>query len=118
MSFKAFAPTDDDTLVAQTEIDAPRPRANEAFVAVEAFAVNRGEILLLPAGRQGGHGKDIAGHVIRAAGDGTGPGAGTRVVAHLERDGWAQEVVVSVARLVPLPDHVSTEITAALPLAG
>ncbi|MCW3064701.1 MAG: alcohol dehydrogenase zinc-binding protein, partial [Solirubrobacterales bacterium] len=84
MTITAFLPSGDDALVTLADVDDPAPRADEALVAVEAYSVNRGEILLLASGREEPPGKDIAGRVLRTAGDGTGPGAGTRVVAHVE----------------------------------
>jgi NADPH:quinone reductase-like Zn-dependent oxidoreductase len=118
MSIKALLPTGDDTLVALIDVDTPAARPDETLVAVEAFSVNRGEVLLLSSGRQDPPGKDIAGHVVQAAADGCGPAAGTRVVAHVESGGWAEQVVVPTNRLAVLPAHVSTEAAAALPLAG
>jgi NADPH:quinone reductase-like Zn-dependent oxidoreductase len=118
MTITAFLPTGDDALVALAAVDAPAPRADEALVAVEAYSVNPGEIMLLASGRDDPPGKDIAGRVLRAAADGSGPGAGTRVVAHVEAGGWAEQVAVPTSRLAVLPDAVPTEVAAALPLAG
>jgi NADPH2:quinone reductase len=118
MTIKAFLPSGDEMLVALADVDAPVPQADEAIVAVDAYSVNRGEILLLAAGRREPPGKDIAGRVIRAADDGSGPRAGTRVVAHLDAGGWAQQAAVPTRRLVALPDTVSSGVAAALPLAG
>jgi NADPH:quinone reductase-like Zn-dependent oxidoreductase len=118
MPIKAFVPTGDDALVALADVDAPQPAPDHAVVAVEAFSPNRGEILLLASGRTHRPGKDIAGRVIQPAADGSGPGAGTRVVAHIESGGWAEQVAVPADRLVALPDAVSFEAAAALPLAG
>jgi NADPH:quinone reductase-like Zn-dependent oxidoreductase len=117
MSIKAFLPTGDQDLVALSDVEVPTPPDDEALVAVEAFSVNRGEILLLASGRQDPPGKDIAGRVVQAGADG-GPAVGTRVVAHVDGGGWAQRVAVPTGRLVILPDEVSTEAAAALPLPG
>jgi NADPH2:quinone reductase len=118
MSIKAFLPTGDQALVALSDVDVPKPPADEALVAVEAFSVNRGEILLLASGRHDPPGKDIAGHVVQAAADGSGPAVGTRVVAHIDGGGWAQRVAVPAGRLVVLPDQVPAAAAAALPLPG
>jgi NADPH2:quinone reductase len=118
MTITAFLPTGDDALVALAAVDAPSPRADEALVAVEAYSVNPGEIMLLASGREDPPGKDIAGRVLRAAADGSGPGAGTRVVAHLEAGGWAEQAAVPTSRLAVLPDAVPADVAAALPLAG
>jgi NADPH2:quinone reductase len=118
MTIHAFLPSGDDALVALSPVEPPAPIRDEALLAVEAYSVNRGEILLLSGGRDDPPGKDIAGRVLRAAADGSGPAAGTRVLAHVERGGWAEQVAVRADRLVPLPDHVTAEAAAALPLAG
>jgi NADPH2:quinone reductase len=115
---RAFLPSGDQALVALRDVEVPTPAADEALVGVEAFSVNRGEILLLAAGRQDPPGKDIAGRVLQAAADGNGPAAGTRVVAHVEGGGWAEQVRVPSGRMAVLPDEVSTDAAAALPLAG
>lgn len=92
---------------------------NEALVAVRAFSVNRGELALL-ASRTGDWrpGQDVAGVVVEAAADGSGPVPGTRVAAQVEQAGWAELVPVPADRLAVLPDAVSVEQGAALPLAG
>ena len=52
---------------------------------VDAFSVNRGEMYLLEERGPGWQpGKDIAGVVVQAAADGTGPAAGQRVTGHAE----------------------------------
>ena len=64
------------------EVAEPEPAADEAIVEVHAFSVNRGEVALLanrPEGWQPG--QDIAGIIIQAAADGSGPKEGTRVMA-------------------------------------
>jgi len=101
----------------------PQPAADEAVLAVEAFSVNRGETLQLdgalartwPGWRPG---KDVAGRVVSAAADGSGPAMGTRVVGHPPAYGWAERVAVRTDALAELPDGVDTVTAAALPLAG
>jgi NADPH:quinone reductase-like Zn-dependent oxidoreductase len=115
---RAFLPTRAEALVALAGTETPVPTPDEALVAVEAYSVNRGEILLLASGRQDPPGKDIAGRVVRAAADGSGPAAGTRIVAHVEAGGWAEQVRVPTSRLAELPDDVPAVVAAALPLAG
>lgn len=101
--------------------DAGEPVAGpaEALVAVEAYSVNRGETFLLEAQRSGWRpGKDVAGVVVTAAADGSGPPRGTRVVGHVTAGGWAERVAVPTDALAVLPDPVSATTAAALPLAG
>jgi NADPH:quinone reductase len=102
-----------------TTVNDPRPGSGEALVAVRAFSINRGELALLQARTDGWRpGQDIAGIVAEPAADGSGPAAGTPVVALAEQAGWAELAAVPTARLAPLPDEISTEQAAALPLAG
>ena len=97
----------------------PEPALDEALVAVEAFSINRGETFLLERPRPGWMpGKDVAGRVVEAAADGSGPEAGARVVGHPPHSGWAQLAAVRTDALTTLPEGVATEQAAALPLAG
>lgn len=97
----------------------PVPAEDEALVAVAAFSVNRGELALLASRPEGWRpGQDIAGTVIQPARSGIGPAAGTRVVGLLENSGWAQKAAAPAARLAALPDSVSSEQAASLPIAG
>jgi NADPH:quinone reductase-like Zn-dependent oxidoreductase len=101
------------------EVPRPVPGPDEALVEVEAFAPNRGETFLLENPRPGTlPGKDIAGLVVRAAADGSGPVAGTRVVGHPALGGWAEYAAVPTHSLAVLPDGVDGVRAAALPLAG
>ncbi|WUH90125.1 zinc-binding dehydrogenase [Streptomyces sp. NBC_00433] len=119
---KALLPTGDPAKpVAYGEVDEPRPTPGQALVKVEAFSVNRGEVFRLTGALPGvglRPGKDIAGLVVQAAADGTGPRAGQRVVAHPPGGGWAEYAAVDTDRLAVLPDSVPTVAAAALPLAG
>jgi NADPH2:quinone reductase len=116
---KALVPADDGGMVEFADIAQPRPADDEALIRVEAFSVNRGETFLLerpPAGWRPG--KDVAGLVVQAAADGSGPTAGTRVVGHPPAAGWAEYATVPTASLASLPEPVSVVTAAALPLAG
>ncbi|MFC8571681.1 zinc-binding dehydrogenase [Streptomyces sp. NPDC057245] len=97
----------------------PEPRPDQAVVEVRAVSVNRGDLSLLgmlPPGSRLGF--DVAGTVVRAAADGSGPPSGTRVAGVAERDGWGERVALSAARLAPLPDGVEWTDAAAVPVAG
>ena len=111
--------SDAEWRLARQEVEPPTPTPEEALVAVATSSVNRGELSLLkvrPAGWRPG--QDIAGVVVEAAADGSGPVAGTRVVGLVDQGGWSQQVAVPTGRLVELPAEVSVEQAAALPLAG
>ncbi|GAA2810782.1 zinc-binding dehydrogenase [Kitasatospora sp. CM 4170] len=117
---KALTPTGRaDATVGFAEVEQPRPGPGEALVKVEAFSVNRGETFQLEAPRPGWRpGKDIAGLVVQAAADGSGPGVCRRVVGHPPAGGWAEYVCVPTASLAEIPDELDSVRAAALPLAG
>ncbi len=117
---KALVPTGGPgALVSIAQTSMPEPAPGEALVKVEAFSVNRGEIFRLEDPRPGDlPGKDIAGLVVQAAADGTGPHVGQRVVGHPEAGGWAEYAAVPTRSLAPLPDSMPVTRAAALPLAG
>jgi NADPH:quinone reductase-like Zn-dependent oxidoreductase len=118
---KALLPTGDEAEpVVRGEADEPRPAPGQALVKVEAFSVNRGEIFRLRGAprSESRPGKDIAGLVVQAAADGSGPQAGQRVVGHPPEGGWAEYAAVDTGRLAVLPEGVSAIRAAALPLAG
>jgi NADPH:quinone reductase-like Zn-dependent oxidoreductase len=86
---------------------------------VHAFSLNRGEMRLFQARPEGWRpGQDIAGVVVRQAADGSGPAEGTRVVCLTDWEGWAERAAVPSHRMAALPDNVSFEAAASLPVAG
>src|SRR3954451_11628906 len=105
--------------VAIREIAEPVPKPNEALVAVHAFSLNRGELRLFQARPEGWRpGQDIAGVVLRAAADGSGPPAGTRVVGLCDWHCWGARGAGPSHRMAPIADVVSFAAAAALPVAG
>jgi NADPH:quinone reductase len=105
--------------VAIRDVPEPELRPNEALVAVHAFSLNRGELRLFAARPEGWRpGQDIAGTVVHAAADGSGPPSGTRVVALCDWHGWAERAAVPSHRMAPIADNVSCAAAAALPVAG
>ncbi|MGC5014378.1 zinc-binding dehydrogenase [Streptosporangium sp. DT93] len=102
-----------------TEDAQPAPAPDEVLIKVEAFSPNRGETFLLEAPAAGlAPGKDVAGLVVQAAADGSGPPAGTRVVGHPPGGGWAEYAAVPTHSVAVLPDGIDAVRAAALPLAG
>jgi len=86
----------EDEPAAIQELPEPEPAANEALVAVHAFSLNRGELRSVVNNGVGWvPGQDIAGVVLKQAANGSGPPAGTRVVALTDEFGWAERVAVS-----------------------
>jgi NADPH2:quinone reductase len=107
------------TSMAVREVAEPSPTRNEAVVAVRAFSLNRGELRSVVNNGEGWiPGQDIAGTILRQAEDGSGPPAGTRVVALTDEFGWAERVAVSTHRTAALPDAVGFAQAATLPVAG
>lgn len=112
-------PADGGTQLRPVTVPEPEPRPDQAVVEVRAVSVNRGDLSLLgmlPPGSRLGF--DVAGTVVRAAADGSGPQPGTRVAGVAERDGWSERVALSTTRLAPLPDGVEWTDAAAVPVAG
>ena len=101
------------------ELPEPTAAPSDVVVEVRAYAINRGELHLLQLRPNGWTpGQDVAGVVLQAAGDGTGPKPGTRVVAVADQGGWSERVAVPSHRVAAIPDNVSFADAAALPVAG
>ena len=101
--------------------DLPEPTAagDELLIDVRAFAVNRGELSLLEQRSDGWRpGQDLSGVVRATAADGSGPAVGTRVVGVVDGAAWSERVAVPTAWAAPIPDSVSFEQAASLPVAG
>jgi NADPH:quinone reductase len=101
------------------EVEPPALASNQARVQVKTTSLNRGEVIR--AFRQQETirlGWDLAGVVDQPAQDGTGPKAGSRVVGLLNPGAWAEQVAVPTNALALLPDDVSFQQAATLPVAG
>ena len=104
------------------EVPTPEPGAGEVRVKVEAIGVNfidtyhRGGLYKNPL--PVALGQEGAGRIV-ALGDGVGDFAvGERVAWKDQFGSYGEEVVVPVAKLVPVPDGVSSEDAAATMLQG
>jgi NADPH:quinone reductase-like Zn-dependent oxidoreductase len=101
------------------ELPDPEAGPHDALIAVRAYAINRGELSLLEQRTDGWlPGQDVAGEVVAAAADGSGPPAGARVVGPADGGGWSARVAIPSHRLAVLPDAVSFADAAGLPVAG
>ncbi len=104
-------------------VDVPEPAAGDGQVLVEVHTAGVSfPDLLLSAGRYQLKpelpftlGVDVAG-VVREAPDGSGFTAGDRVACVLPYGGWAEVVALDAGSVFPLPDSVSFEQGAALPM--
>jgi NADPH:quinone reductase-like Zn-dependent oxidoreductase len=102
--------------------DLPEPVAGPSQVLVEVHhaSLNHGDLNDARSGRVAPGevlGSDAAGVVVRAAADGGGPAAGTRVVA-LAPGAFAQRIAVEAAAMAEVPPSVDLAQAAALPVAG
>lgn len=118
-------------VVQSREVPVPTPGAGEVRIDIAATALNsadvrimRGEPLIVRAAfgltrpKTPVPGRDVAGRVAALGPDVTGFRVGDRVVGELPGGGLAASVVARAASLVAIPDGVSDETAAALPLAG
>src|SRR5947209_10390970 len=95
----------------------PRPARDEALVEVRAISLNRGEVMRVEGSEPGiVWGWDLAGVVRDQAPDGSGPSPGERVVGLKQRGAWAELAAVRTDVLADLPDGVSFEQAATLPV--
>lgn len=112
-------PGDGTPTVDMREVDAPEPSSHELVIDCAAVAVNRGELRLLAVRDDGWRpGQDVAGVVAVPAADGSGPPAGSRVVAWVDQAGWAEQVVAETDRVATLADSTTFAEAATLPVAG
>lgn len=102
------------------EAPEPEPAPHEALVRVSAFSLNRGELNFAKDRLPGSSiGWDVAGVVLQAAADGTGPAIDTRVAGFVKAaNGWAERVAVPTRELAAIPDGVNDADAATLPVAG
>ncbi len=117
---EALVCTDNATLrLAVQTVPEPTPHANEAVVRVHAVSLNRGELRRLTTAAPGWRpGWDLAGEVLAAAADGSGPPVGARVVGLLRAGAWAERVAVPTSTLAEIPEDLSFTVAATLPVAG
>src|SRR5260370_21644490 len=97
----------------------PTPKTNEALIKIEAFSLNRVDLIYLST--PGSHwrtGIDFAGTVVSAAKDNSGPRQGDKVLVHLPTGGGAAEyAAVATDAMTTIPEGISLPEAAALPLA-
>lgn len=112
----------DPSEVTVRETDAPRAGAGEVEIEVRAAGCNFSDVLMLRGGYQVKPelpfvpGREAAGVVV-AVGDGvTEVAPGDRVLAFTNLGAFAERVVVPVADVHPMPDAMSFEHGAAIPV--
>ncbi|MFJ2768205.1 zinc-binding dehydrogenase [Streptomyces sp. NPDC087300] len=98
----------------------PTPAPHQALVRVTATSLNYGEVKWGIEGAPEGTvlGWDAAGVVERAAADGSGPSAGTRVVTLGEAGGWAELRAVDTDLIGVVPEGADLGAISTVPVAG
>ena len=105
------------------ETDTPEPGRGELRIAVHATAVNRADLIQRaghyrpPPGASEILGLECAGVVDAVGPDCEGFSVGDRVCALLSGGGYAEQVVVPVGQVLPVPADLDLETAAALPEA-
>lgn len=101
------------------DVAEPRPRSDEALVRLRATSLNLGEVRYLADDEPGTVlGWDVAGDVMTAAADGSGPAVGDRVVGIVGAGGWGELVAVPTYALAVIPESVTYAQASVLPIAG
>jgi len=113
-------PGDADALVLH-EVPTPEIAADEVLVQVAAAGVNRADLMQRqgfyppPPGSSSYPGLEVSGTISVVGSDVTGWVVGDQVCALLSGGGYAEQVAVPAAQLLPVPDGVSLVDAAALP---
>jgi NADPH:quinone reductase-like Zn-dependent oxidoreductase len=113
-------PTAPITAVRLGEVPDPVPGPGQALVAVTHASLNYGDLNDARSGRVpvgAVLGSDAAGVVVEPAADGTGPAAGTRVVA-LTSGAFAERVAIDAEALAEVPKSLDLARAVTLPVAG
>jgi len=109
--------------LALRDIQQPRPKPNEVLVRVRAASLNRADLITargLPHGSHAGIGAPVglewAGEVVETGAEAKGYSAGDRVMCS-GTGGYAEFAVSDFGRVNPIPDGMSFEQAATLPVA-
>jgi NADPH:quinone reductase-like Zn-dependent oxidoreductase len=109
----------DKAVLEQREISTPQPKAGEIVFKVHASALNRGELIVggvVHGGPEKIGGNEGAG-TVHTVGEGvTGYKPGDRVMGRA-RGCWAEYGVMEAAQAMPVPEYMSWEQAASLPLS-
>ena len=100
-----------------------QPGAGQVVIRVAAAALNFFDTLMVRGKYQNrpelpfSPGGEVAGTIIRIGPGVEGLSVGQRVLGYVGSNGCREEVVVSVGDVIPMPDGVSYEAAAAMPVA-
>ncbi|GAB1263045.1 NADPH:quinone oxidoreductase family protein [Aurantivibrio plasticivorans] len=107
-----------DSLVVE-EVASPEVKAGQVLVKVGACGVNFPDTLIIEGKYQHkpdlpfSPGGEIAGEVIKVAGDVKDVEVGQRVIAMCGWGGFAEEITIDADRVIPIPDEMSYETASA-----
>ncbi len=105
------------------ELPDPVPGEGEVAIAVSAVALNFFDTLIVRGKYQTkpelpfSPGGEIAGRITRIGPGVTGLAIGQRVAAYPGYNGCREQIVAPAAEVLPLPDGISDEVAAAIPVA-
>jgi NADPH:quinone reductase-like Zn-dependent oxidoreductase len=112
----------DESVLAYQDMPDPTAGPDEVLIRVRAASINRGDF-----GRRAGFfqagpppliiGWDIAGDVVEVGPEVSGLHPGQRVVSQVMGGGYAELAVAPADATVPMPDGISYEAAASLPVA-
>lgn len=105
------------------DVPDPEPRPRQVLLRIESASVNRGDLFRRDGSYGGGAqtlpliiGWDVAGTIIGVGSEVSTRQVGQRVVATLPHGGYAEMTAVNEAGTVPIPDGVSFDEAASIPI--
>ena len=108
------------------DVPDPQIRPKQALVRIKAASINRGDLGRREGSYRGATagaalplilGWDVAGEIEEIGSEVEGRHVGQRVAATLAQGGYAELAAVHVAGTVPIPDNLSFEDAASIPIA-
>jgi len=112
----------DEGVLTYQDMPDPAIGPDEVLIRVRAASINRGDFGRRAGFFQAGQtpliiGWDIAGDIVQAGADVTNLSAGQRVVSQVMGGGYAELAAAPANATVPMPDGISYEEAASLPVA-
>ena len=118
----SVAPGDIDS-ISYEELEPPVIESDQVRIAVRAAGVNFADLLLIQGKYQDkpaypfAPGLEVSGVVLEGRGDAAKPLIGRRVIAAITHGGFAEEVVTDTCNVIQIPDDMSYETAATIPIA-
>lgn len=118
----SVAPGDIDS-ISYEELQPPVIESDQVRIAVRATGVNFADLLLIQGKYQDkpaypfAPGLEVSGVVLEGRGDAAKPLIGRRVMAAITHGGFAEEVVTDTCNVIEIPNDMSYETAATIPIA-